>query len=258
MIPAAAGSAGREIFDRIQEAINMSKAPKNMQKNMFCNYSDLHTEASVESLLITPLIKALGYKDSQITFKAAIKSEKIAIGSSTTKYRPDYLLYFDGKPRVVVDAKAPGESLSKWVDQVSSYAITLNRTFKGINPVRYMMLSNGENTWVFHWTEGKPLLDFQFEELEKNHPKYKRLLALLEPKATIEESPDPETPHRFERKSIEDVNLIFARCHQYIYTSDNMSQAAGFTEFVKLVFLKLLSDRRVRDAAGRAVQFCGL
>jgi type I restriction enzyme M protein len=29
-----------------------------------------------------------------------------------------------------------------------------------------------------------------------------------------------------------------------------MSQAAGFTEFVKLVFLKLLSDRKVRDTSG--------
>jgi type I restriction enzyme M protein len=220
------------------------------KKNMFCQYSDLHNEAAVENLLVTPLVKQLGYKDSQIKFKKDIPVEKIALGSKSIKYRPDYLLFFDGKPRVVIDAKSPDESLTNWVQQISSYAITLNQQFEGINPVRYMILSNGKNTLVFDWTEGKPLIDAEFHELQPDHPKYKRMQALLTPKATAAVSAPTQTAHRFERKSIEDVNAVFARCHQYIYTSDNMSQAAGFTEFVKLVFLKLLSDRKVRDTSG--------
>jgi type I restriction enzyme M protein len=220
------------------------------KKNMFCQYSDLHNEAAVENFLITPLVKRLGYKDAQIKFKKDIPVEKIALGSKPIKYRPDYLLSFDGKPSVVIDAKSPDESLANWVQQISSYAITLNQQFEGVNPVRYMILSNGKNTLVFDWTEGKPLIDAEFQELQPDHPKYKRMLALLAPKATADVSAPPQTAHRFERKSIEEVNAVFARCHQYIYTSDNMSQAAGFTEFVKLVFLKLLSDRKVRDASG--------
>jgi type I restriction enzyme M protein len=110
------------------------------KKNMFCQYSDLHNEAAVENFLITPLVKQLGYKDSQIKFKNDIPVEKIALGSKSIKYRPDYLLSFDGKPRVVIDAKSPDESLANWVQQISSYAITLNQQFEGINPVRYMNL----------------------------------------------------------------------------------------------------------------------
>jgi type I restriction enzyme M protein len=217
------------------------------KKNQFCNYSDLHNEAAVENLLITPLVKFLGYKDSQIKFKKDITSEKIALGSKSVKYRPDYLLYYDGKPRVVIDAKSPSESLANWVPQISSYAITLNQQFEGMTPVKYMILSNGRNTLVFEWTEGKPLIDAEFHEFQSGHPKLKRMQALLAPKATADVASPVQVAHRFERKSIEDVNAVFARCHQHIYTSDNMSQAAGFTEFVKLVFLKLLSDRKVRD-----------
>ncbi|UZE51146.1 N-6 DNA methylase [Rhodopseudomonas sp. P2A-2r] len=227
----------------------MSKADA-AKKNMFCQFSDLHNEAAVESFLITPLVKKLGYKDSQIKLKKDIPTTKIALGSKSVKYRPDYLLSFDGKPRIVIDAKSPHESLTSWIQQISSYAITLNQQFEGENPVRYMVLSNGKNTLVFDWTEGKPLIDAHFLELQLDHPKFKRMQALLAPKATAESVVPAQHMHRFERKSIEDVNAIFARCHQHIYNSDNMSQAAGFTEFVKLVFLKLLSDRRVRDESG--------
>lgn len=219
-------------------------------KNLFCQYSDLHNEAAVENLLVTPLVKFLGYKDSQIKFKKDISPEKIALGSKSVKYRPDYLLFYDGKPRVVIDAKAPSETLANWIQQISSYAITVNQQFEGINPVRYMILSNGKNTLVFEWTEGKSLIDAEFHELQSGHPKLKRMQTLLAPKATADVAAPVQVAHRFERKSIEEVNAVFARCHQHIYTSDNMSQAAGFTEFVKLVFLKLLSDRRVRDASG--------
>ncbi len=166
-------------------------------------------------------MKFLGYKDSQIKFKKDITPEIIALGSKSIKYRPDYLLLYDGKPRVVIDAKAPSESLANWVQQISSYAITLNQQFEGINPVRYMILSNGKSTLVFDWTEGKPLIDTEFNEFEAGHPKLKRMQALLAPKATADIAAPVQVAHRFERKSIEEVNAVFARCHQHIYTSDN-------------------------------------
>jgi type I restriction enzyme M protein len=43
------------------------------------------------------------------------------------------------------------------------------------------------------------------------------------------------------------VNAAFSWCHQHIYRKGDISQAAGFEEFVKVVFLKLLSDRRVKE-----------
>lgn len=231
----------------------MVGASSKSKKTFICKLQDLDNEAAVENLFVTPLFKILGYNDSQIKFKNDISPKKIALGSKFLNYKPDYLLLYDGKPRVVVDAKAPDEDLLTWIPQVSSYAISLNQTFKGENPVRYMVLSNGKRTLLYDWTEGVPLLDIDFDQMEPSHPKFKRLNTLLQPKATAQVNVSTVTMHRFERKSIEDVNASFARCHQLIYTSDALSQAAGFTEFVKLVFLKLLSDRKVRDAYGDLV-----
>ena len=52
---------------------------------------------------------------------------------------------------------------------------------------------------------------------------------------------------RFTKPGIAEVNNVFAKCHQLIYKSDRISQAAGFAEFVKLITLKLLSDKKIRD-----------
>ncbi len=50
-----------------------------------------------------------------------------------------------------------------------------------------------------------------------------------------------------QRPTIADVNAAFTWCHQHIYRKDNISQSDAFSEFVKLISLKLLSDRRIRD-----------
>ncbi|MDE0685353.1 MAG: N-6 DNA methylase [Candidatus Poribacteria bacterium] len=49
------------------------------------------------------------------------------------------------------------------------------------------------------------------------------------------------------KPSIPEINKIFTNCHEYIYRSDRISQARGFEEFVKLIALKLRSDKAIRD-----------
>lgn len=207
----------------------------------------------MENLFVTPLLRDLGYAEHQIRFKDAVEPAEVSIGRRTTRYHPDYLLLFDGKPRVVVDAKAPGEDLLDWIGQATSYCMILNRRYQGENPARYFILSNGRRTLLFEWDEGRPLLDLAFEESNDLNPKYIRLKALLAPAATAAPQPERATQHTFLRRSLSEVNADFAWCHQHIYKSDNMSQAAGFTEFVKLIFLKLLSDRSIRDRYGDIV-----
>ena len=52
---------------------------------------------------------------------------------------------------------------------------------------------------------------------------------------------------QFTKPGIAEVNSVFAQCHRHIYKSDRISQAAGFSEFVKLIALKLLSDKKMKD-----------
>lgn len=224
-----------------------------MKKPKFAPLADMTTEAAVEALFATPLIQSLGYASSQIAFKDQIQPAEVALGSKKIWYAPDYVLNVKGKPRVVVDAKAKDENLLSWIGQLTSYCITLNRLHKDENPVRFFILTNGLRTLLYKWTEGQPLLDMSYTEVVSAHPKYARLQTILSPTAVEKEKDTKSSLHRFEKKSIEEVNAVFAWCHQYIYKNDAMSQAAGFTEFVKLVFLKLLSDRRIRDDFGDLV-----
>jgi hypothetical protein len=59
------------------------------------------------------LVKQLGYKDSQIEFRKDIPVEKIALGSKSIKYRPDYLLSFDGKSRALAATNRPDGQIAQ-------------------------------------------------------------------------------------------------------------------------------------------------
>ena len=65
-------------------------------------------------------------------------------------------------------------------------------------------------------------------------------------KSAGKSTPDVET-HVLYKRHLDEVNSAFSWCHQHIHKKDALSQAAAFGEFVKVIFLKLLSDRRIRD-----------
>ena len=64
---------------------------------------------------------------------------------------------------------------------------------------------------------------------------------------------DADTIH-FTKPSIAEVNHVFAKCHQHIHQSDKISQAKGFEEFVKLITLKLLSDKSIKETYGNYIR----
>lgn len=223
-------------------------------KNKFTNSRLLTNEASVEDLFASRLIRDLGYDDADIAQKQSIQPLEVALGSKKKRYAPDYVLSVAGKPRVVIDAKAPTEKLMSWVGQCVSYCVTLNRRFSDENPVRLFLLTNGLSTVVFDVDKGEPLVTVDFAECVDGNQKYELLRALLKPSAVVVPSMTANQAHEFRRLRLDEVNAIFAWCHQHIYRKDSLSQAAGFEEFVKLVFLKLLSDRQVRDRFGPLIQ----
>lgn len=124
-------------------------------------------------------------------------------------------------------------------------------------PVRYFVLSNGITTHVHRCGEEKPSLVLAFDDFQKNRPRYVQLADLLCPQAFIGGKLLPASKEviHFAKPTIAEVNNVFAKCHQFIHQSDKISQAAGFEEFVKLITLKLLSDKRVRETyPGLAVE----
>lgn len=204
--------------------------------NKYCESRHLTNEASVETLFLDRLISDLGFTDHQIKFKSAIDKKRISIGSKRLLYRPDYILYFD--------AKSPDEHPSDYILQAASYAWMLNSAYAAEKPVEYFVLSNGFVTQVYAWDSRDPILELDFEDFVDGNSEFIQLKALLSAgrfgraRTGISDGPT----HKFNRHSLKGINSIFGWCHQHIYKKGHISQAAGFEEFVKVVFLKLLSD----------------
>ncbi|MBK8432022.1 MAG: hypothetical protein IPL28_12315 [Chloroflexi bacterium] len=117
------------------------------------------------------------------------------------------------------------------------------------NPVRYFVLSNGAKTRLFQSDINAPLLELSFKDFVQGNQLFEKFINYLTPKSFAKPKMQSNISklHKLEKHPLADVNSAFAWCHQHIYKKDNISQAAAFTEFVKVIFLKLLSDRKIRD-----------
>ena len=220
-------------------------------RNLFCDHQDLRNEADVEQNFARRLIETLGYPDRDIRPKAALEELSIGTVGETRQHRPDFAMKSKGHIRWVLEAKAPKEYLDKHFAQPSRYCDALNNSYSGdgVKPVEWFVLTNGTETRLYGTGQAQPLLVMQFDDFAEQNPTYQKFLNSLRPAAfggpTLL-STDADTIH-FAKPSIAEVNNVFTKCHQHIHQSDHISQAAGFIEFVKLITLKLLSDKKVKD-----------
>lgn len=219
--------------------------------NIYCHLKDLSNEASVETFFVIRFLLDLGYKDSQIETKKSLRVLTVARGHKQEKYKPDYALKVRGVPRCIVDAKGVEEDVDDWVEQCSGYCLALNRKFPSSNPVRYFILSNGITTKVYEWDKDEPLLILDFADFRFGNPKYEQVKTLLGPHSISVSTPlvsaQPSVNFRFERATSEKARQLFATCHKAIWKSEVCGPAPAFMEFVKVMFVKLWTDRNLRE-----------
>lgn len=216
-----------------------------MMDSKFGALNDLSNEATVEQFFIARLLKDLGYTDAQIKPKSSIDELKISRGRKSEKWRPDFAITYRGKVRWICEAKGVEENLDDWVSQAQSYCLALN-SMQPDNPVEYFMLTNGVNTRVYRWDDSTPLADASFGDFVDNNQSYDMIRSFLSPdafKAASASKPRAAGEHILRRHSVSDLNSDFAWAHRLIYKRDNLSYNAAFMEFVKVIFLKLHSDR---------------
>lgn len=217
--------------------------------NKFGRLVDLGNEATVEQFFVNRLLADLGYSDSQIRPKNSLEELSIPLGRQRVRYRPDYALLVGGRVRWICEAKSPNEDLDHWVGQCSSYCLELNRREED-NPVAYFMLTNGVTTRVYRWDQGTALANADFHHFVDGNQRYDRIRSILSPSALRAPAADikADGPNLvLRRRNVSDLNADFAWAHRLIYKRENLSYTAAFMEFVKLIFLKLWSDRRVHD-----------
>lgn len=216
-----------------------------MTKSKFGRLTDLSNEATVEQFFVSRLLKDLGYRDGQIKPKATIDELKISKGRTSAKWRPDYAVTVGAKVRWICEAKGVEENLDDWVGQSQSYCLALNSS-QSDNPVEFFMLTNGVTTRVYRWDDASPIAEASFGDFVDGNQAYSTIRALLAPgafKTAPASAPVASGEHVLRRRSVSDLNSDFAWAHRLIYKRDNLSYNAAFMEFVKVIFLKLHSDR---------------
>lgn len=124
---------------------------------------DLENESDVEQkflygLLTEGLPIGMALPGSMIQTKANLRRFKIGKGGETKLYYPDYVVVMYGMPLVVVEAKAPSESVEEGYRQARLYAHELNALFHtGLNPVRFIIASNGIELWYGYADQSEPI-----------------------------------------------------------------------------------------------------
>ena len=218
-------------------------------RNLFCDYKDLRNEADVEQNFARRLIEVLGYSDKAIRPKAALEELSIGDVGDVARHRPDFAMKAGGHIRWILEAKSPKEQLEIHFRQPRDYAVAINDSYASTNPVRFFVLTNGIYTNVYNVSDEQPMFTLGFQQFVEGNIDYHKFKTLLQPTSFSKTSPGSTNQEtiRLSKPTIAEVNSIFAKCHQHIHQSDKISQAKGFEEFVKLITLKLLSDKAVRD-----------
>ena len=116
---------------------------------MFSEPELLLTESDVEQKLVWPMLTSsppvgLGFSAADVVTKLSIRRLEIGKGSNRRLYFPDYLVVLAGLPLLVIEAKAPSESVDLGLDEARLYANEINSLLPaGINPCGRVVACNG-------------------------------------------------------------------------------------------------------------------
>lgn len=150
-------------------------------------------EDSVREVIILPILKELGYQQSDIVRSKTLEHPFLTTGSKKRqpiKLIPDYVLKVANNFAWVLDAKAPNEKIthSDNVEQVYSYAIHPEIRSN------YFALCNGIAFSLYRKETSEPVLYFTLDDIEHQ---WDKLLQLLSPdsfqvgKSFVYEPPAP-------------------------------------------------------------------
>ncbi len=103
-------------------------------------------EDSVREVVILPILERLGYYPSgnqKIIRSKSLVHPFIYIGTRQHKVRiiPDYTLYYDEQPIIIVDAKSPIENLDYPAHVQQAYSYAIHPDIKA----KYFSLCNGRD-----------------------------------------------------------------------------------------------------------------
>lgn len=125
-------------------------------------------EDSVREEIVVPILKRLGYSTTgpnQIVRSKALVHPFVMIGSKrhAIKIIPDYVLYSDGRPALVLDAKRPDTVLIKSTHAEQAYSYAIHPEVR----VRHYALCNGRQLVAYDIYGISPIFAIEFEDIDR-------------------------------------------------------------------------------------------
>lgn len=150
------------------------------------NFTQTSTESDVEQKFIFPFLigdlpTGLGINQNNILTKANINKLSIDKGSSSKLYYPDYIVSHLGFPVLIIEAKKPSDSdLQDAYREARLYANELNAKYSNaINPVTYVIATNGIEIYVGYNNQDKPDLICTVKNLSVGSAELEKLLNII-------------------------------------------------------------------------------
>lgn len=203
------------------------------------------SERDIETKLLYPLFhETLGYPDKNLHSDFPIK---ITLGRQKTTKKADLVAMYNGKPVIVIEAKKPTETLQSGIDQVDSYAFTLQTPYSVITNGRQFILRG-----YYSFNSRINIIEDSVDDLKKDKwKKLKELISFANVLASIDEKPNElVTP---DEEKIKDFRRFFRNVHNIIRDGDKLDPSASFDEMSKILFLKAAEDEWMKKRHGQSV-----
>jgi hypothetical protein len=131
--------------------------------------TQLVTESDVEQKVIYPLLSGGNYlaiDEGHIRTKEYLAPTKLGkAAEKTTGYFPDYSIWENAFPLMIVEAKRPSVAVEVGYQEATLYAQHLNQRYRtGVNPCRFVMASNGLRVLFGYW-DANPIFDEEVVDL---------------------------------------------------------------------------------------------
>lgn len=216
-------------------------------KNKFCEKSSLRNESDVEQFFVIQLLKDLGYEDKNILTKYSIPAYKIGKGKKKKSHVPDYQAYIGRRPVLIIEAKHPDISVEQCISEAQDYATIVNRSFIGENPIRYVLGTNGNKTYLAKTDENEPLLSLNFKDFADGNPEYERLREHISFEVLKKPAPgSSDGAFEFRPPDLAELKGVFKQAHDLIRRKQKIGPKKAFYEFTKLLFVKMNEDIKIR------------
>lgn len=134
----------------------------------FSALADPHfKEDSVREDIVAPILRFLGFRsdrDPKIVRSQPLRHPYVMIGSQKKPISivPDYTFYSGGKPRLVLDAKAPRENIVKGDHVAQAYSYAIHPDIR----VCVYALCNGYQLALFHIFSAEPVRVYDLAKMQ--------------------------------------------------------------------------------------------